>query len=291
MNIQDWRIIQTLYTYKNITKTAKALYLSQPALTARIRKIEKYYDISLVVRHRRGVQFTSEGEYLAEWAPRILNQNELIKDNLNNMRREMTGTLRIGVSKFMAKYKMPEILRLFKRMYPLVEFQVLTGWSGDVYKQILNRDVHVAFVRGDYPWSEGKDLLFEERLCAAYTKPFTWDDLPHLPRIAYDTDPRLKNEVDNWWTEHYDVPAYTTIEVDQVDTCKEMIIHGLGYGILPCVIMKDYSDIYQKMLVDSKGDPLIRKTWLYYHEDVLEINMVNQFILFVKDIDVYGNEM
>lgn len=286
MDIQDWRIIQTLYEYKNITKTAEVLYLSQPALTARIRKIETFYGVPLVVRHRRGVQFTAEGEYLAEWAVRMLYQNELIHDNLNNMKHEVTGILRIGVTKFLAKYKMPEILLRFKHMFPLVEFQVLTGWSADVYKLILNRDVHIGFIRGDYPWRGGKELLFEEQLCAAYTQPFEWDDLPHLPRVLYDTDYRLRDIIDNWWTEHFSVPPYTSIEVDQVDTCKEMIIHGLGYGILPLVIMKDHPGIYNRILIDRLGEPLIRKTWLYYHTDVLEINMVKEFISFVREIDV-----
>src|SRR5690625_3969405 len=209
MDIQDWQIIQKLHKYKNITKTAQSMYLSQPALTARIKRIESFFNTSLIVRHRRGVQFTSEGEYLAKWANKLLKQYEFIQDNLNDMKSEVTGVLKIGVSKYLAKYKMPKILSEFKQKYPKIEFQVLTGWSGDVYKLVLNRDVHVAFVRVDYPWQEGKDLLIEENICAAYTEPFEWNDLPHLPRIDYETDYRLRQIIDNWWTEHYKKPPYT----------------------------------------------------------------------------------
>src|SRR5690625_4208422 len=172
MDIQDWKIISTLHKYKNITKTAGHLYISQPALTARIKKIEQHFDIVLVLRHRRGVEFTADGEYLVKWAHTFIKQNEQIYDHLHNMRDEVTGTLKIGVTKYLAKYKMPKILLQFKKMYPLVEFQVKTGWSIDIYRLVLNQDVHVGFIRGDYPWRGVKELLFEESLCVAYTKPF-----------------------------------------------------------------------------------------------------------------------
>lgn len=40
----DWKIIKTLYELKNITNTAKVLYISQPALTGRIKKIENVWE-------------------------------------------------------------------------------------------------------------------------------------------------------------------------------------------------------------------------------------------------------
>src|SRR5690625_542799 len=127
MDIQDWLILQKLSQYKNITKTAEKLFMSQPALTARIKKIENYFQVPLIIRHRRGIQFTSEGEYLVNWSFKILKQNEEIKDNINNMKYKIGGTLKIGASRYMSKYKLLKLLRLFKNKYPLVEFQVSTG--------------------------------------------------------------------------------------------------------------------------------------------------------------------
>src|SRR5690625_4007534 len=132
MDIQDWLILQKLSQYKNITKTAEELFISQPALTARIKKIEQYYKVPLIIRHRRGIQFTSEGEYLVNWAYKILRQNEEIKDNINAMKFNVGGTLKIGASRYMSKYTLPKLLRLFKDKYPHVEFRVLTGWSSDI---------------------------------------------------------------------------------------------------------------------------------------------------------------
>ena len=285
MNLQDWKIIHTLYSVKNITKTANELFISQPALTNRIKIIEEKLSTTLVIRHRRGVQFTIEGEYLAQCASDMLKQHQQIQENLANLKSTVSGTLRLGVSKYFAKYKIPKLLRLFKTEYPDVEFQVVTGWSGDIYKSITNRDVHIGFVRGDYPWREGQDLLLVEKICAASTKSFEWSDLPSMPRIVYDTDYKLNAIVENWWAENYKSPPNISIEVDQVDTCKEMIVNDLGYGILPTITVSDLPDLYKKTLLDKNGNPLIRKTFLYYHADTLSINMVQAFISFVQKID------
>ncbi len=67
MEYRDWYILQTLYQEQNITKTAETLYLSQPALTKRLRQIEKEFGVQIVQRGSRGVHFTPQGEYLAKW--------------------------------------------------------------------------------------------------------------------------------------------------------------------------------------------------------------------------------
>ncbi|WP_081833677.1 LysR family transcriptional regulator [Geomicrobium sp. JCM 19055] len=61
---------------KNITKTARHLFISQPALTARIKQIEEYFETKIVLRERRGIQFTPEGEYLAKQAIDFIKQHE-----------------------------------------------------------------------------------------------------------------------------------------------------------------------------------------------------------------------
>ncbi|MGM0713836.1 LysR substrate-binding domain-containing protein [Brevibacillus parabrevis] len=80
-------------------------------------------------------------------------------------------------------------MKLFKQKYPLVEFKVETGWSKDVCQAVYNQDVHLGFVRGDYNWPGGKQLLFEESVCIVSQTPLDLNSLPDLPRIDYETDP------------------------------------------------------------------------------------------------------
>lgn len=61
MNSSDIDLFKTLYEEKNITHTAKRLFISQPALSHRLRNLEKEFDCTLVLRQPRGITFTPEG--------------------------------------------------------------------------------------------------------------------------------------------------------------------------------------------------------------------------------------
>jgi DNA-binding transcriptional LysR family regulator len=286
MRSQDWEILKVLYENKNITKTGKQLFISQPALTNRIKQIEKEFGIKIINRDRRGVQFTPQGEYLAKSAEEMILKLRQIKDHLTNMESKVVGTINLGVSSFFTKYKLPQLLRAFKDNYPNVEFKVTTGWSRDLFHSLYKKDIHIAFVRGEYTWIEQKHLLFEDQLCVASKEEIDISNLPNLPRIDYKTDNLLKSIIDHWWIENFTRPPMVTMEVDQVDTCKEMVVNGLGYAIMPGMILKGNEDIHKVYITDKENNPLIRNTWMLYHNESLEVNVINAFVSFISSLDL-----
>ncbi|TFJ93186.1 LysR family transcriptional regulator [Lentibacillus salicampi] len=286
MKLQDWEMLNALYVTENITQAAKRLFLSQPTLTSRVRSLEDYYGVKLIIRKQRGITFTPEGEVLARHARKMLHEQTKIEERLNNMKEQVAGTLRVGASNFFALNKMPKLLRLFKQKYPNVEFQVVTGWSSEMYRRILNHDVHISFIKGDYSWKDNKELLYEEELCMASPWEFTWDMLPDLPRIDYNTDEKMRHIVDNWWYNNYKQHPNINIQVNQVETCKEMVINGLGYAILANLVVRPYPNLVIKPLTLPSGEAITRKTWMYYHEDSLQLNIVEAFVHFIRTLDV-----
>ena len=286
MNYQDWEMLAALYSTENITKAAEHLFLSQPTLTSRIQKLEEHYGVQLILRKRRGVTFTPEGEHLAQHAQNMLREQRKIEEKINNMKNQVTGTLRVGVSNFFALNKMPKLLRLFKKEYPNVECQMVTGWSSEMHRLILNNEVHISFIKGDYPWKENKELLYEEEVCIASPWDFKWEELPRMPRIDYRTDEHMKSMVDEWWFHNYSQRANITIQVNQVETCKEMNVNGLGYAIIANLVVRPYTELFIKPIMLPSGEPMIRKTWMYYHEDALQMNIVRAFIRFIQTLDV-----
>jgi len=285
MEDRDWTILQTLYQLKNITKTAQALYISQPALTNRLRQIEAEFGVQIVNRVQKGVYFTPQGEYIAKYADEMIMRLRQVKEALSNMENQVRGTLRLGVSHFFTKYKLPGILKLFHEQYPDVEFKVITGWSKDIHHAVYNQDVHVGFVRADYNWQGGKHLLFEETMCIVSKQPFDLKDLPSLPRIEYRTDYLLKSLIDNWWSTNYSQQPLIGMEVDQVDTCKEMVVNGLGYGFIPSSILRNNENLWKVDMTNKEGRALERRTWMYYHQESMEINAVRAFVQFVEGLD------
>lgn len=283
LNERDWMVLQILYREKNITKTAKDLHLSQPALTNRIQQLENEFGVKIVNRGRRGVQFTPQGEYLAKSAHKMLLNIQEIRENVLNMENNIAGTLRLGVSNFFTDYMLPDLLKTFKEQYPNIEFKVTTNFSSHIAQLIFNQDVHIGIVRGDYSWKEQKQLLFEETICIASKEKIDIDKLPYLPRIDYHTDPPFRHSINNWWSEHFTQPPLINIEVDKAHTCKKMVANGLGYAILPSMILNDVHDIYKMDISTIDGKPLVRRTWMLYHEDSLQLNIVKAFVHFMEE--------
>lgn len=129
MDEKDWLMLKLLYEKKNITKTAEALCLTQPALSRRLQLMEEAFKIKIAERGRKGIQFTSQGEFLASQADKALYSFQRIKEQLQNMETEISGTIRIGASNLFTKYFLPDLLMEFKERYPKVEFKVSTGTS------------------------------------------------------------------------------------------------------------------------------------------------------------------
>ncbi|MEH7387108.1 LysR family transcriptional regulator [Bacillus sp. JJ1521] len=284
MDERGWQILEVLFEQKNITKAAQSLYITQPALTKRLMLIEEEFGVKIVDRGIRGVQFTPQGEYLAKRATEMLELTREIKEDVKNMSDDIVGTLRIGVSNFFGKYELPEILQHFSEKYPLVLYQVETGLSKNIFNLTYNNNVHVGFVRGDYSWPGEKHLLFEEKIVIASKEELQLEDLPSIPRIDFDTDHLYKSLIDNWWNHHYSKPPNIAMNVDRGDTCREMIIRGLGYAIMPARLLQGVEDfVYQIDLLKEDGTPHTRPTWMFYHASSLEQNVVKAFVNFVKE--------
>jgi DNA-binding transcriptional LysR family regulator len=286
MDERDWKILDVLFEQKNITKSAEILFISQPALTKRLMQIEEQFGVKIVDRGIRGVQFTPKGEYLAHRASQMLNLYREIKEDVSNMNDDIVGTLRIGVSNFFGKYKLPDILQQFTEKYPKVSFQVETGISKEIFNLTYSNHLHIGFVRGNYSWPDQKFLLFNENVVIASKSKITVEQLPDLPRVDFGTDHLFKSLVDNWWNNNYTKPPQVIMKVDRGDTCREMVTRGIGYSIMPNLFFQDEPDVFQIPLKDKDGAPILRPTWMFYHESSMEQNVVKAFVDFIKEISI-----
>lgn len=288
MDSRDWLILKTLAQKKSITKAAEALYTSQPALTTRIKQIEREFNAQLIQRTAKGVNFTPQGEVVLESALKWLNDYDQIKDRLNNLDDKLQGTLKIAASGYFSNYKLPKLLRRFRDRYPDIQFQVHTVWSENIYEKVQMQEVHVGFVRVEHVWMEGREELFSEPLQVVSTEPVVLSNLPEYPRIVYRTGPTNQFLIDKWWRETYSVPPWNSMEVGKVGTCREMVLQGLGYAIVPALVLQDHCQLSRYTLSDKNGQPIVRKTWMIYKNDAVDLKIVAAFLDFVRGVDLFN---
>lgn len=285
MDHLDWNLLTTLYEHKNITKTSEVLRISQPAITYRLQRLEDEFGIKIVHRGHRGVAFTPQGEYLADYAAKMQRDFQKVKEEVLNFENNIQGTLRISASSIFSRYKLPPILGKFNEKYPLVEFHVNTGWSEEVINSIYKEQSQIGILRGSHNFSHEKQLLMEEDLLIVSKKEVDMENLAHLPRIYYNTDTSLKTLIDNWWTENYMLPPTITMRVDNMETCKEMVLNGLGYAILPNILLEGDEELFKIPCLTQQGSPVTRKTWLIYKKEYSNNVVIKAFCEFLREWD------
>ena len=283
MEERDWIILVKLFEEKSITKAAEALFISQPALTSRLQYIEDRFRAQIVVRSKKGIHFTPEGEFLVSCAKKMIQKMHFIEGTIQTIRNEVKGTLRIGTSILFFRHYLPDLLKQFMDLYPNVDFKITTNLSGKIVDLVYTGDVDIGFIRGDYEWPEKQDLLFEENMYIVSHQDFSLKDLPSMPRIDYRSNNKtMRDSLNKWWKENFFTAPFIAVEVDKVDSCKELVSKGLGYAFLPEGILYDTDQVNKIVMLDKCGKPLVRRTWMLYHEDNLKIALVKTFVEFVN---------
>lgn len=123
-NLSLYRIFYATALAGNISKAADELYISQPAISQAIKKLEQALDTDLFVRSSRGVQLTEEGELLFSHVKSAFQTLEAGEHQLR-LRRELgVGHLRIGVSSTLCKYVLLPYLTDFVKLHPHIQVTI-----------------------------------------------------------------------------------------------------------------------------------------------------------------------
>lgn len=289
MDERDWKIIKVLYEEQNITRTAKRIYITQPALTARIRQIEEDLGTLLLYRSNKGIIFTETGKKAAKFAAHILGEIQNFREVVAHMEDDIAGIVRIAAPNILASYYLPRLLGQFQEMYPKVMFDVKIAKSSDVFTMMKDSDLHFGFVRNDVAWPDDEMVLLAmNHVCAVAAHPFTLEDLPSMVRVDYDTDQYYQAILDRWWSDTYSEPPNIGMKVSNLELCKEMVFNGLGYGILPSILVRGNPKLCTHVLCRRDGTPLERRTWLLFKNDLMNIKLLQVFLDFVRECDFEG---
>lgn len=282
MNEKDWEILKVLYEEKRITRATNKLYLSQPALTYRLEQLEKEMDVQLFIRSSKGISFTSAGERLVSYAEKMLIEYADIKRCMKSYEGQINGILRLGSSAVFAHSHLPALLKEFNQIYPQVEICLFTGLSNEILKQLHEGKITVAIIRGDHTWNEADILLHNEPLCILSAKPLQLADLPKIPGIHYHTDPTMQFQIDKWWQENFSAPPKLLMHADSVYTCRQLVLAGLGWAIIPALRLPDQiTNLFVIELKNRRNQPYTRPTRLIFKHTAKEYDATNAFIHFI----------
>ncbi|MFA1818631.1 LysR family transcriptional regulator [Virgibacillus oceani] len=277
MRIDDYILLLKLNEVGTIRGAAKAVLISQPAVTQRLKSIEDYFDRMIFIRTPKRLIPTPAGELILKHAANVIENEKEMNNRLAQSSEEVQGTLSIACSSLISQRFIPTILGEFTNRYPKVAIDLVTGISEDIKQH--HKKYHVCIIRGEKLKESKCTRLFDDPLYIFDTEPFPESKMKERPLIAFNSDDSMHELVDNWLYHHQvHIKPMKTITVDQIETCKQLMKQGLGMAVLPESVSDSMKKDYPHLPLQLNGEPVTRATWLCYQEGVRELPQVNHFI-------------
>ena len=284
MNERDLLILKYLHEFKNITKTANALFISQPALTARIKQLDRELNTTLLHSSNKGIFLTSTGMEAAVFADDVLKRLAEFKERIQAIDDENAGMLKLTAPIIICQYYLPQLIKAFKVEHPKVKFYVSQAPSSKVVTMMHANECHFGFLRNDFGWEDdGTYLLGTNSIAAVSRQPFKLADLATMKRIAYTTDTYYQKMLEIWWNNNFPTQPKVDVMVNSLNLCKEMVYSGLGFGLLPSVFLPECPKAHSIILEDKHGKPIERNTYIIYKKENIKNKIAAQFLQFVKE--------
>ena len=117
--------IYTVYRLKSVSKAARELFISQPALSGAIRREEKRLGFEIFNRKTLPLTLTPEGKCYVEAIEKMQQIERDSMERIDGIRNVNKGTLRIGISTHLSFYVVPKILKVFQKNYPDVDVHII----------------------------------------------------------------------------------------------------------------------------------------------------------------------
>lgn len=282
----DYLIIKTLAEEQNMRKAAERLFLSQPALSLRLQTIEKEWQTKLFLRSQKGLTATPEGELVIEFANNMLLQREEVFEAIQSLSSKVHGTLKIACASIVGQNWLPKVLKDFVQTYPEAKISLLTGWSSEIVKAIYDGEAQIGIVRGQTDWKGNKMHLFRDTLYLVDKDMTAIDDVltTEKPLIQFKSDSNYYQEIQQWWQKHFSVNPKRQIIVDQIETCKQMALNGIGYAILPSITLTGHENVNKIPLTNNEKEfELTRDTWLIGYDASFDLPQVDAFVKIVNE--------
>lgn len=189
----------------------------------------------------------------------------------------VSGTLRVGVSINIARYRLPDVLKAYMAAYPRVDIHVITKQSTQLYKSLTEDEISIAVMRGSFQWEEGLVTLAKEPVCLAVSRELAGCHLNSLPYIGRHTDEGFFRQIEQWREENGCFGSRTSLWIDDIGSCLEMVSRGIGWAILPAICLNGFEGVTQPLFFKD-GTPFTRASHILYKREYFELPQVKMFI-------------
>ena len=227
---------------RHFARAAEKCYVSQPALSAAIAKLERELNVTLINRGHSFEGLTPEGERLVVWAKRILAEHDAFKAEVHAVRSGITGTLRLGTVPT-ASTTASLVLSAFCSAHPLAKVQIRSRLAAtELYRRLRDFELDAAIVHSTPEEVHDVDLvpLYEEHyvllsppdMLPPGVSTLAWPDAAQLPLALLTADMRDRQIIDEAFAGHA-ITVTPQVETDSVASLFAQVATGNWACIVP----------------------------------------------------------
>jgi DNA-binding transcriptional LysR family regulator len=260
---------------RSFSRAARNLHISQPAMSVRIKQLEKELGERLFDRQRRGVALTEAGAVLYESAEKIFADVEEAKVRLQELKQTGGGHVRVGCSDTVSLYLLPPVLRRFRRRFPLAEITIRNAYSADILDLLVRGELDFGIVTqppGLDRRLEARGILEEPYVLACRKgdallrrKQVPLSALDGQAMVALEPGTVTRDAIDRALRAAKARPRIV-LETGNVEVQKLYAAEGYGCAILPESAVADV-DRRRMEVRPLKGAPLKRKVAVVVSRD------------------------
>jgi DNA-binding transcriptional LysR family regulator len=241
MELDQLRLFVDLVREQSFTKVAERNFLTQPAVSLRIQKLEEELGTRLLERTTRKVLVTEEGRILNDYAREILRQVEEARTALLERQQKMVGVIRLATVHSVGLHELPVFLKAFINRYPEVNFHIDYQLSDLVYHLVQEGEADLGIVAYPEPRPHLEAIPFLEDELVVICNPehplavqesVRLKELQDASFIAFEEGIPTRRAIDAVLKRH-GVRIQIRMQCDNIEILKKMVEVGLGISVVP----------------------------------------------------------
>lgn len=263
MELRQLRYLVTIAEEENYTRAAERLYVSQPALSQQIQKLEQEVGTQLLERGNRRIQLTAAGEIMVNHAQRVFHELESATVALNDLQGLKRGSLTIGTVQTVNEYLLPYVIAQFTLAHPSIQISVEQCSSDEIENGLESGrfQVGIGFVPAISNDIE-TELLFEEDLVLIthHSHPLArFDSIPlrQLHEIEMMQFPQGFCTRRLWekYSNEIGITSRIIVEMNTIDSILAAVAHAKFATVLPRLAYKNFADDDLRMIPITDPTP------------------------------------
>ncbi len=241
MNLRDLRYFVALADTRHFGKAAERSFVSQPTLSAQIKKLENYLGVQLIERQPRKVTLTETGMKILPIARRILEDSEQIVSLARHEHDPLSGKLKVALIPTIGPYLLPLITRKLRKQLPRLKLMLYEYQTQPLLDRLRDGEIELGILALPVP-HEGLETR------ALYDEPFTVavpnqhplakrsnlkvDDLTGENLLLLEDGHCLRDQALDVCSK-IDVKETEDYRATSLETLRQMVAAGLGITLLP----------------------------------------------------------